>query len=309
MWDRILRALRLDDPRVRRWTVGLLVVAPLVLVVTAGLSGAVDPIAGIAAGNAAMLFVLGLLLDHLARAREELTETAESFKGQISESVARDLSRAPGIVATYRDIEAVPWADLFEEAHVKVEILARFFNVAVGPAQQHQALVRFLKRGGRLTVITSDFRVAETMAAVTAQRDPTKRFYPRGVSDRIVNCLHHLSDAAETAGVGEEAVAVFLRTEPLNYAGYCFDGRDLILSPTEHAFRSRYRSPRLRIDLHLAEGFRDFWSSELEALTSGSSERLSRLLPQPTGMVESDRPTGDNTKPVTRRGRVRRNRR
>jgi hypothetical protein len=69
------------------------------------------------------------------------------------------------------------------------------------------------------------------------------------------------------AGAQPDALRVFPRRAPINYAAYCFARRVLIFGPYEHALHADARAPRLHVELSDAGAFGDFWRAEFDSMT------------------------------------------
>jgi hypothetical protein len=157
------------------------------------------------------------------------------------------------------------WDVLFAQSQ-KVEIVARFFDGVV----KSPRLSEFFESGGVLRVVTLDPRDDAAMAVTNVQRHGDPDLWPDEVTTRVVKGLRSAHGALRRAmrqGVGSKGeLEVYFAKWPLNFAGYCFDEKTLVINPYEHFFTASTRSPRFEIDLREAAAFRRFWEQEMAGL-------------------------------------------
>lgn len=258
------RLLGLYDPRVRRVFLGLSVAIPVGLLVSSLWVGSIDPIAGIGAGNAFLIYLASVAIERLDAA------------ATASEAVQRDLQKAlesseSALIGMYPSPSSVPWAD-FVTAAQEITIIVRFNDSLV--ADNFDAFVRFFSsRSHRLTAVTLDPEDSDALEIATLERDPQRTYYTsdQKMRDRVVSTHATLRDAL-TRAKGDEAQLALYTAPAINYAAYCFDGRELLIKPYEHKFDLSSRAPYLHVMLDRATALQRFWDNEVRRMTASSTE-------------------------------------
>jgi hypothetical protein len=124
----------------------------------------------------------------------------------------------------------------------------------------------FLQRGGEIRIVIPDPREPDGIERVQSQWDSHRErtnLRPSNIANRIRVGLLLVENARLAAKVPQRAVRIYTDSS-INYAGYCFDGHDLILVPYAMNNSLDFSPPRFHIDLRIADSVRRFWDNEWE---------------------------------------------
>ncbi len=189
----------------------------------------------------------------------------DELRERVAKRVVESVSPAPGVTGIYSQLNQVPWTSLFATA-TSVDIVARFFDGPLDLAGE-DTLAAFFERGGRVRVIIPDPALEALMREATEQRELSSKYHHEDVKQRLMSSLRRLQNARLRAGNPSGHCTTYAVDTLINYAGYCFDGATLLLSPYEHATEYGKRAPRFKIDLPLAPEIQEFWDHEIRVLT------------------------------------------
>ncbi|HEV7805555.1 MAG TPA: hypothetical protein VGO80_07050 [Solirubrobacteraceae bacterium] len=222
--------------------------------------------AGLAVSTVLIVFLLGVVVDFLAEneakaveQRTELKDLAANLKGQ-----------APGVLATYSEPRDIPFIALLQKAAShdeparRVQLVGWYFPYFVEGAR-FEAFREFFAHGGQVDIVIPD--VSDKRVALWLAEMRSSELDSGGAARLTCSSLKGIDRIRREAQAPADALRVFTRRTPINYAAYCFAGRDLILGPYEHAFDASARAPRLHFDLAYAGSFAAFWRVEFTGMT------------------------------------------
>jgi hypothetical protein len=263
-WRRVLALDLGQRARVRFAAVGSIL--GLGIVAFAIASHDIDAELGIAVGNALLLFVAVALIEHASRTGEAvraLDRRVSDVRADLDSVLAE---RDSPIVATYARVDDVPWDRLFGAA-TGIEIVARFCDDLI--ANRRKILKDFFEtRTNRATLITLDPSDDAALESAMRERDPTGDFYDLEYMRRRVGNSARSINAAHRAAQADEDQLRVLYAKSLNYAGYCFSRRDLIITSYPQFYDQTARMPYVHVDLTRSPDFSGFWQNDLERLTT-----------------------------------------
>lgn len=252
----------------RPWAIG----GTALLAVGGAIAAVFADSAGLAVAIVLIVFLLSVLVDVVA---ESEASEAERRAALVNDLVAKLSVQAPGVLATYSEPRDVPFVELLrkaashEQSARRVQLVGWFFPYCIEGAR-FAAFREFFSRGGHVDIVVpdvSDRAVAASLAAMrSSDLDTTE------AARRTCSSVKGLNRIRAEAGGAPEALRVFVRRTPINYAAYCFAGRDLILGPYEHAFDSSARAPRLHFDLAHAGSFAAFWRVEFHGMVEANDD-------------------------------------
>jgi hypothetical protein len=164
-----------------------------------------------------------------------------------------------GVEAITRKLPTDDYHTLLNTA-LQVEVVVRWTQFD-GIALRNFFISLPSKPGGVLHLFVPDPKLPATAAVSDEQRPGSL-----SAAIRTIQLITQVRIALDAVKGRDNQFHLHLMPHAPNYTAYCFDRRLLYLKPVEMAFKMTHRLPTQRINLGVDEGYRLFWSNEMDGL-------------------------------------------